>query len=87
MFMGSTTPIRERYPRLFSYVLDDKLSVQDILTNPDLATLFHLPLSVEALTKFQTIIFGLQSLQRNDAEHDVWSRIPGKEPFPPRATI
>ena len=49
IFLGSYIPLRERFPRLFSFVIDDKVSVRDVLNTLDMSELFHLPLTPEAM--------------------------------------
>jgi hypothetical protein len=48
----STIPLSERFPRLFSYDLDDKLSAAEVYGTQDRTQLFHLPLSVQAYDEF-----------------------------------
>jgi hypothetical protein len=43
------------FPRLFSFVLETNLSVQEVVTRSDLSTLFALPLSVEAFSELQNL--------------------------------
>jgi hypothetical protein len=45
---GSYVPLCQRFPRLFSYVLDDKMSASQVYMFEDRASLFHLPLSAQA---------------------------------------
>lgn len=81
IFLGTAIPLKERFPRLFSFVLDDKLSLNDFISNQDPAALFFLPLSNEAMLEFQDIQIGLLSLNRNNEAPDTWSWIPGKGIF------
>lgn len=46
---GSTTPLRDKFPRLFSVSLDGKLSVQEFINDHE--ALFHLTLSTEAMAE------------------------------------
>jgi hypothetical protein len=41
---GSTVPLRQRFPRLFSFSKDDKISVRDMVMLRDRTEEFYLPL-------------------------------------------
>jgi len=45
ILQNSNRPLRDRFPLLFSFVKDDKMSVQDYLSISDPASQFYLPLS------------------------------------------
>jgi hypothetical protein len=49
---GSLTPLNVRFPRLFSYVLEENLSAAQVFDVVDLTTLFNLPLSRAAFEDF-----------------------------------
>ena len=51
-FAGLSEPLCQRFPRLFSYVLDDKVSAAVVCETQDMASLFHLPLSSQAYDEF-----------------------------------
>ena len=55
VFLGSSVPLRERFPRLFSFVIDDKVSVREVINTLDMSELFHLPLSPEAMAEMITV--------------------------------
>lgn len=69
---GSTRPLRDRLPHLFSYAIDDKISVSDFLSTPDIASLFNLPISQVAATELLCLQDWIANLQRNPMESDVW---------------
>lgn len=52
MLDGPTTFVRDRFPMLFSYVIDDKQSIQELVNSEDFVGLFHLPLSSQAFEEF-----------------------------------
>lgn len=79
--LNSSVPLRERFPRLFSFVLDDKLSFNDFIMEDELSSLFQLPLSQEAMQDLVDIQNGLKSMHRNVTDNDVWYWVPGKGPF------
>jgi hypothetical protein len=54
-FENSNTPISERYPRIFSYALDDKLTAEEVYAVDDITQLFHLPLSSQAYEELQEL--------------------------------
>jgi hypothetical protein len=55
LFNGSITPITERFPRLHSFVIDPKLTVEEVYDYHDLTELFHLPLSMQAYQEMQKL--------------------------------
>jgi hypothetical protein len=72
---GSTTPFQLRFPRLFSYVLDEHASASKVFLTEDLSSLFHLPLSRAACDEFhqmQAILQDFQSLEQNDVWTYCW---------------
>jgi hypothetical protein len=70
-FHDSLVPLSERFPRLFSYVLDQHMSVADYFEAVDRINLFYLPLSTEAFHEFQQLEMLLHSNQLS-ADRDVW---------------
>jgi hypothetical protein len=59
-FENSNTPLSERYPRIFSYVLDDKLTAEEVYAIDDITQLFHLPLSSQAYEELQELSFQMR---------------------------
>lgn len=53
----------DKFPRLFSYALDEDLSVSVLASAEDLSAYFALPMSVEAYQEFQTVSQILASTQ------------------------
>jgi hypothetical protein len=70
-FDDSLVPLSERFPRLFSYVLDQHMSVADYFEAVDRINLFYLPLSTKAFHEFQQLERLLHSNQLS-ADRDVW---------------
>jgi hypothetical protein len=54
-FENSTTPLHERYPRIFSYALDEKLTSEEVYAATDITQPFHLPLSLQAYEELQEL--------------------------------
>jgi hypothetical protein len=52
---GLARPFMFRFPRLFSYVLNDKMSAQEVYSVEDLLELFYRPLSTQAFQELQTL--------------------------------
>ena len=75
---GSHLPIKERFPRLFSFALDDKISVKDFIEDFDIGTYFQLPIYQEAMYELVTLNYDLSGLQRCPQEPDSWSWTPGE---------
>jgi hypothetical protein len=68
---GSLTPLNVRFPRLFSFVLEENLSAAQVFDVDDLTSLFNLPLSRAAFEEFCQ----LQRLLSGNilsAQKDVW---------------
>ena len=81
VFLGSSTPLSERFPRLFSFAIDDKVSVRDVLNTLDMSELFHLPLSLEAMEEMITVQNGSAHMEIDESINDSWSWILGKGKF------
>jgi hypothetical protein len=71
LFNGSITPIAERFPRLHSFVIDPKLTAEEVYDCHDLAELFHLPLSMQAYQEMQELSLAM-NLQPLSAANDSW---------------
>jgi hypothetical protein len=72
---GSSIHLRDRYPRLFSYVLDENLSAAQVFDTDDLVSLFHLPLSRVAFEEFgqlQLLMHGNSLTDQNDIWKYCW---------------
>ena len=69
---NSSRPLRDRFPLLFSFVKDDKVSVQDFLSISDPATQFYLPLSQQAAEELEIMTQWLQNLQYDPSSKDIW---------------
>jgi hypothetical protein len=75
---NSTTPLKERFPRLFSYVLDENLSAAKVYAIEDITDLFYLPLSPLAFQELEE----LQNLMHDNPvsdQLDVWSFVWGQK--------
>jgi hypothetical protein len=69
---GASSPMMNRFPRLFSFVLDGNLSAARVYAQEDLTLLFHLPLSILAFEEFGQ----LQELMLQNPlslDRDVWT--------------
>ena len=55
LFDGSDVPLSVRFPRLYSYVLDNKLTAAEVYGQEDISQLFHLPLSTRAFEELQQL--------------------------------
>ena len=61
LFDGSAVPLSVRFPRLYSYVLDNKLTAAEVYGQEDISQLFHLPLSARAFEELQQLMHAMQS--------------------------
>jgi hypothetical protein len=68
-------PMMQSFPRLFSYSLDDKLSVRDFLLTPNETELFELPLSQQAFQELLALEDVLTHCQVHDGISDSWRTI------------
>jgi hypothetical protein len=68
-------PMMQRFPRLFSYSLDDKLSVRDFLLTPNKSELFELPLSQQAYHELIALEVVLDQCQVHEGISDSWSTV------------
>jgi hypothetical protein len=68
---GSHLPLKERFPCLFSYLLNENLSNPAIFDMEDMAELFYQPLSVRAYQEFSELQHLIQEYPLSD-HNDVW---------------
>jgi hypothetical protein len=61
-----------KWPFLFTFVKDQSQSVHDVLTIVDTTSLFHLPLSVEAMSEYHQFFTLIQGMHLTD-EKDKWT--------------
>ena len=69
---GSVQPLAERYPRLFSFVLDPTLSAAEVYGEEDLLSLFYLPLSEQAYQEYNELTLIMQSSPLS-LDQDSWT--------------
>src|SRR4051812_44687956 len=67
--------MQNKFPRLFSFVVNHDLSVRDVISSLDRSQLFHLPLSQEAYEEFQSMEIELNQFQLKPMENDVWKTV------------
>jgi hypothetical protein len=70
VLVGDSKPMRSRFPRLFSYALDENIVASQVFNAENLTSLFHLPLSRPAFVE----LGNLQDLLRENpltGENDV----------------
>ena len=71
LFNGSCQPIADRYPRLFSYVLDPLKSAAEVYEAEDLSSLFYLPLSAQAYQELVDLSAAMQASPLS-MDRDAW---------------
>jgi hypothetical protein len=72
---GEIRPIKDRFPRLYSFVLDGNMSAAKVYGQEDLTDLFHLPLSVQAyaeLSELQSMSHGNPVTPEGDSWNFCW---------------
>ena len=72
--------LAEQYPRAFSYVLNEDLSVQNFLTASTLQATFQLPLSLQAHDELKLLQLDMAAVVLEDQD-DVWSYCWGSNVF------
>jgi hypothetical protein len=73
--------LQNKFPRLFSFAKNKKISVAQFLTNNTLAQQFHLPLSVQAFQEYQELQELIQQIQFPQQGSDSWSYIWGNSNY------
>lgn len=68
---SSSTILSERFPSLFSFVIDEQSSIPDIMSD-ELISSFHLPLSSEAHLEFLNLQQLLDSIHLVDGTKNLW---------------
>jgi hypothetical protein len=68
---GSIRPMKLRFPRLFSYVLNENLSAVEVYSN-ELMNLFYRPISAQAYQELQELQMIMSANPLSD-QKDVWS--------------
>jgi hypothetical protein len=71
LFDGSTRPLAERFPRLYSYVLDSKLTAAEVYDCQQPSELFYLPMSEQAYQEFQ-LLTDLMRFNPLSVSNDKW---------------
>jgi hypothetical protein len=69
-------PLRIRFPRLFSHVLEENLSAQRVYAAHDLSELFHRPISAQAFQELEQLKLLMDRNPLSDQE-DCWSYVWG----------
>ena len=75
--------MQHKFPHLFSYVINKRLTIHQVISRDYLEDLFHLPLSMEAHEQFfklEDICYTLRQSQYQNLT-DTWSYIWGNEHF------
>jgi hypothetical protein len=69
--------LSNEFPRLFSFAINEAISVQGIIQAEDLDSIFFLPLSVEAYDELQLLQAQLSAIQYDEDGTDTWEPIWG----------
>ena len=68
-------PLLDRFPRLHSFALDNKVSVQKVISAEEVSKLFELPLSQQAYQELISLQSVLQSVHLDPNSKDKWSTV------------
>jgi hypothetical protein len=71
-FLGTNLPLSERFPRLFSFVLDKDMSAAQVFAVEDFTNLFYRPLSAQAYHEMCLVQQGMVA-QPLSLSHDIWT--------------
>ena len=64
----------QSYPRAYSFAKKEDISVQEFLSSGDLATLFHLPLSPQAMDELRDLQLATRHISMtNTTDGDDWT--------------
>jgi hypothetical protein len=63
------------FPRLHSFALDSQISVQEVVSCSDRATLFYMPLSQQAFEEFNSLELLVNSVVLDHTKKDKWVTI------------
>jgi hypothetical protein len=70
---NSRIPLRDRFPRLFSFAKYDKILVRDMIQMHNRSEEFHLPLSSRAYDEFLLLQGWLDQISLQQKGSDTWS--------------
>jgi hypothetical protein len=70
---SSTVPLRDRFPSLFSFAKDSKISVRDMVQLQHRAEEFYLPFSARAYDEFILLQGWLDNISLHQLGSDTWS--------------
>jgi hypothetical protein len=73
---SSSIPLKTRFPRLFSYVLEENWSAQRVYASNDLSELFHRPISAQAFQELEQLKLLMDRHPLSDQE-DSWTYVWG----------
>jgi hypothetical protein len=75
--------LHTNFPHLFSFALDDNITLKSVLAQVSLQDIFHLPVSEKAFSEFCELDIFIQSFQTTDVT-DSWSYIWSSNSFSSR---
>ena len=64
--------MQHQFPRLHSFVIDDTLTIKDVMALSDPTSNFYLPLSVQAFEEFNHLLALMPLINLHEGEKDVW---------------
>jgi len=73
--------MQNNFPRLFTFAKNKKISVLQFLSNNNLESQFHLPLSEQAYQEYQTMQDYIQTIQVQQDTKDSWHYIWGSSSY------
>ena len=78
------TLLSTKYPRLYYFVLNPIASVREIVMAPDLASIFQLPLSLDAHVELLDLQAFVQEVDFDPDEKDIWTFMWGNQTYSSR---
>lgn len=77
--------LSEKFPRAYSYAVNEDASVRQFLSSADLREAFHLPLSVQAHDEVRQLQTQVASIDISSDRHDSWTYIWGAKTYTAKA--
>jgi hypothetical protein len=70
--LWSNVVLSTKWPYLFTFAKDTTISVKNVLLTEEISSLFHLPLTIQAMSEYQQLLGLIQDTQVS-LEKDKWA--------------
>jgi hypothetical protein len=72
-----TNVLSNTHQRVFSYAIDEDMSIKEFLSTSQLSNIFHLPVSLDALQEIRELQVQTSHTQPDEQVEDKWSYVWG----------